>query len=123
MNPSNNKPGPRSQFKPQVAQAKFRVIQKSPAAPLAYRPQPVPKVLQLKRHEVGKPRATVETQNVARASNLAAQPKVAPKTAAVQRSNVHQHQPVTVKPSCVQAKTNSSLRNAWSIRKPLPGNI
>lgn len=131
MNQSNNKSAPRGpglQFKPLVVQTKFRTVaqKSSPAPPVAYRPQPVPKVLQLKRHEV---RATPAAQNVARSSsNPPAQLKAAPKTGGNQPSNVHQHQPGTtnrvtkspgvMKPSCVQAKTN-----AWSMRKPLPGNV
>lgn len=133
----NNKPvppGPGPRFKPRVAQTKFAQNQKSSGAPLAYRPQPVPKVLQLKRHEVAKSRAIAGPQNTVRPpANAPALPKVTPKTGAVQRSNVHQHQPATtnrtaqapalMKPSCVQAKASSSSRNTWSIRKPLPGNV
>jgi hypothetical protein len=94
---------PRSQFKLQVAQAKFRAV--APVAPLAYCPQPVPKVLQLKRHEVKKSGGIAAPQDSV--LNRVAQPRG------------------QAKPPCVQAKT-SGLQNSplgWSVRKPPSVNV
>jgi hypothetical protein len=114
---------PRPQLKPQVVQSKSRA-----AAPHAYRPQSVPKVLQLKRHEVKKLGGVAQPR-----SPLVPQAqKVFQKTTNLSRPDVHRHQTATtqslghVKPHCVQAKTSSRLRNnplAWSIRKSQPANV
>ena len=101
------------------------------SGPLAYRPQPVPKVLQLKRHEVKK---LAQPQNAARSPFITPTPqRILPKSAGLGRPDAHRHQAArnraTQSPAhapCVQAKTSVSLRNnpmAWPVRKPPSGNI
>jgi hypothetical protein len=102
---------PRSQFQPPVAQAKFRAV-----APLAYRPQPVPRVLQLKRHEVKRSGEIAAPQNAVRSPFISPAPQmVSPILNRVAQPRGQ------AKPPCVQAKMSSSLRNnplGWSVRKP-----
>ena len=135
---------PRPQFKPQVAQSKSRAVapvtsvsfgrerNSSPSAPLAYRPQPVPKVLQLKRHEVKKLGGIAMPQNAVRSPFTPPAPqKVLPKSltppsAPRPKAATSAHSPRQAKPLCVQAKTSSSLPSrplAWSVPKHPSANV
>jgi len=137
VNPArlNGQAGAPSKFKPVVAQ--FKTAGTNPAvAPPVYRPQTVPKVLQLKRHEVKKMGGIVVTQNAAGSSLLpAAPPKILQKKVGPNRPDVHRHQVTTTnrttqpsghaKPCCVQAKANRGLRNnsLASVPKPRFANV